>query len=209
MTVRQGSTVSLGFALTLALCVPMTREATAGTINYSFTGSGSGTIGSTTFTNASFAVSIDADTADVGYQDSLGALGVVDLSGTISISGVGVATITESLFVYDSYGFDFGEIGFGSLDVQGNLITIDEQGVGLENYDLISNFGPIVGRNLTLRQFQLVATDLGYLSYTSMSDTTFVAKLSAVPEPSALLLSAIGFVGILGYVTRRRRMTGA
>jgi PEP-CTERM motif len=195
--------VGLGIVLAVGLCGSLPGEAKAALINYSFTGTGSGTLDNLGFVDAPFAVSINADTNDVAFQPSLGAFGILNLGGTIDITGVGVATFTLPLFIFGGNGLD--AVGFGNLDANGNLIAIFQTGLGLATYDLASNFGPVTGTNANLSQFQNVATDLGTLGFTTMSEVTFVSTVTGVPEPSSFVLSGAGILGFLGYRLSRRR----
>jgi hypothetical protein len=175
----------------------------ASPINYSFTGTGTGSIDSTSFTNSSFEVSINGNTANVMVQPSLGgALGILNLPGTIEIAGIGLLTFSDPLFVFG--GIPNDEIGFGEF-FQGNLIVISASGSGLATYDLKSDFGPVTGTNLFLNQFHGVTTNQGELTFTAMSPATFVADLSpvtSIPEPSHLLLLGFGLLWLWGL--RRR-----
>ena len=175
----------------LPLVFSLLHHVGGGTINFSFVGTGSGTLAGGAFTNASFSVSIDADTTSVAIQPSLGnTLGYINLSGTIQVAGFGSASFTAPLFV-----FTFGNtnVGFGNF-TQGNLINLSG---ALGGYGLVTNFGPLVGSNINLNQFQNVATSAGVLTYGSMSNVTFNSTLTGVPEPGTLFLVAIG-AGVIG-----------
>lgn len=188
--------IGLSFAFAIALHGFVPSDVQAVPINYSFTGTGSGTVEVTGFNDAEFTVSINADTNDVAFQPSLGAFGILNLSGTIDITGIGVAEFTLPLFIFGGNGME--TIGFGNFG-NGNLIAIFESGLGLAGYDLMSNFGPVTSLNYNLNQFVNVTTSLGTLSYSTMSDATFVSTINAVPEPSSFMLAGIGVLGLLGY----------
>jgi hypothetical protein len=178
----------------------------ANSIDYSFAGIGSGTLNGISFTNDAFAVSIHANTSNVAFQSNLGQFGIENLSGTITLSGMGTASFTASLFVFGGNGFDV--IGFGNFS-QGNLIADINTGKGFASYNLASNFGPIAISNSNPSQFCGVATSLGALCYKTMSNLTFqsTVAVSAVPESSSMLQVGTGLIG-LAAVLRRRKLLG-
>jgi hypothetical protein len=180
----------------------VTAQATQ--INYSFAGTGSGSIDSTSFSDKLFKVSINAVTDDVMFQPSLGANGILNLTGAIEIDSIGLVIFSDPLFVFG--GNPFNEIGFGN-DMQGNLIAISVSGV--DTYDLKSDFGPVTGTNYNLNQFQNVTTNLGALTYTEMSPATFVATLSSpvtsVHEPATVLLVGSALLGLVRLKRKLRK----
>jgi hypothetical protein len=201
---RRLKTISyFGMPVLMLLLFGSVAAAHADAINYSFTGNGSGTIGADTFTDATFDVSINADTFDVAYQSDLLTLGVENLTGTIDIAGVGTASFTDPLYVFDYS----DEVGFGNFSV-GDLITTSD--ASLVGYGLTSDFGPVSSSNDSLSQFNDVSTSLGSLTYTSMGDVTFVASTAvATPEPGTIGMTLVG-IGLLGLmmVMRRRLARG-
>lgn len=175
----------------------------ADSINYTFAGTGSGTLNGSSFSNDAFTVSINGDTANVAFQNDLGAFAIENLAGTIALSGIGTASFTAPLFVFGGNGAD--EIGFGNLS-QGNLIAAFSTGQGLASYELASNFGPVPIINNNLIQFSGVATSLGLLGYATMSNVTFQSTVSPVPEPSSMLLLVTGLLGVT--LMFRRKVVG-
>jgi len=186
--------------LGLLLVFGLAQSAKADTINFSWTGTGSGSIGQDTFTDVPFRVSIDANTANFGFQGFLDSYGYVDLAGTIDIAGEGTASFLSPLFVFGANGCDC--LGFGT-NANANLIAFFNQGLGIPGYDLRSNFGPITGVNNNLDQFYGVGTSLGTLSYQTMSPVTFVATTATTPEPGTLVLFGTGLAGFIGTLRRR------
>jgi hypothetical protein len=185
------------FTAALSFLTPAVVKANP--IFYQFTGNGSGSIGSSPFSVAPFVVTIDADTANLGFQSDLGAWGIENLSGTIVISGIGTASFNLPLFVFG--GDNVGAIGFGNF-TQGNLIVLNDSSIG--GYLLDSNFGPITDPNSALSQFNSVGTSLGNLTYSSMSEVTFDATTTTAPEPAT-----VAFIGVgLAALAALRRLRG-
>ena len=184
---------SLPILLIIAvICIVAGNPAQATPITFSFTGVGSGNLETTVFTDSLFEVLISADTDDVIFRTDT--YGIEDLSGTIDISGIGIGTFVEPLYVFDCQ--SCVAVGFGNR-TQYDLIDLFVIGVGLDTYDLTSYFGPITDQDPFFGQFVDVELSIGALTFTSMSYATF----TAIPEPGTVLLVAVG-----GLVIRRRKV---
>jgi len=178
----------------VVICIVAVNPAQATPITFSFTGAGSGNLDTTVFTDVAFEVLISADTDDVSYDIYGPDIPIIeDLSGTIDISGVGIGTFVEPLYVFDNQ--TTNAVGFGNR-TEYDLIDLPVISVGLDTYDLTTYFGPITDQDPFFGQFVNVKLSIGALTFTSMSYATF----TAVPEPGTVLLVALG-----GLVIRRRQ----
>ena len=193
------------FAAALGFAAP--HRAQAAPITYTFTGTGSGSLGSTSFTNANFVVSLVADTANIDTTTfGPSTPSVLVTSSMISITGLSPATITEQLRVFNNKSSQIAGFtatsGFDRYDVSSSALS---------NYNLDTNFGPITGDLLGSDLIDL-ATNSGTLNLTASNPTsTFqaVTNAAAAPEPGTLPLVGMGIVSGLGVVRGvRRRKAG-
>jgi len=170
-------------------------------ITYTFTGSGTGSLGATNFTNASFTVTLTSDTSNVAVQPVLGSIpGIIGLPADIDIAGIGTENFTGTAFIFAggvSVGFGEGNSGVPSLP--GNLITVNN--AALTGYGLTTGI-TASGTNTILSQFVNADTSGGLLTFNTMSSVTFDSSVSGVPEPSAFALLG-GVVMILVLFKRR------
>ena len=208
------------------------QQANATPITFQFSGTGSGAIGGTSFTDALVVYTGTADTDDVltlspmmGFTVYAVALDAL----TVNIAGIGTATITDPTKVLDlpqPIIDPDGDIPAlpGLLLLRGDNPSDLDSGTGmaavfgnaLAGYDLKTSIGPItdlggVGfpENCAPGSDPCIGTSRGLLSFTSniVQDNggTFTATLQpvAVPEPVTLLLMGSGLTAAL--VRRSRR----
>src|SRR5581483_3899711 len=124
--------------LTLAVTV-VVSTASASTINYVFTGTVSGVVGSTSFSGASFTLTATADTSSI-YSPFTGAYNVNPSSVLIDIAGIGSMNLLNNSYVFDAQD---GVAGFGvqSIPVCCDIIQIYDP--AFQTYDLSTAIGPI------------------------------------------------------------------
>jgi hypothetical protein len=176
-------------AVNLAVCSP---------IVYSFTGSASGTLGTTAFSNASFTVTSAGDTSLVTLAP--GSIYQVQVSSSmITIAGLPSATFLGPTYWGDPQGS--GDIIFGNspITIGTGLLGITRLMVGLETYNLESSFGPVFSpvdfESSIFMNFQNIATSQGGLTLVASNETfTATAAATPTPEPLSLLLLGVGLV---------------
>ncbi|HUL72214.1 MAG TPA: PEP-CTERM sorting domain-containing protein [Vicinamibacterales bacterium] len=195
---RRTASVWIAIVVGLGLLGAPAR-ALATPITYEFTGTGSGLLGTSSFSSASFVVTLNGDTNDVAVFANVGSIPANEnLTGSITIGALGTASFTETLFMFSDlttlYGFGtFPPGGHGNL-IAAILATVP---------NLVSNFGPVSGPNSALSQFHDEPTTLGNLTFRTMSDVTFreTTGAAAAPEPATVVLLASG----LAAAARARR----
>ena len=185
-------------------------SAAAQNITYTFSGTGSGTVGASSFANAGFSFTVTVATSSVTTAHfGLGTPAVrpVVMSFTIGLPNQApIATGTFSdAYVFNNQGNS--TVGFGTTQ-RNDLIGLVGVG-GASTYDMMTAFGPASGTNLYINQFVNQATSAGDLTVSSVSNVTFEASLAptdVVPEPSTYALLGTGLFAIAG-IARRRRVT--
>ena len=185
--------------------------ARAGMITYTESIIGSGNYNGTDFIDRLITLTATSDTADV--QQVFPGLYVTDRPGasaSFSIEGIGGGTFPGYVFLNriiptPTFGFenDLGNgLFFDVLNITSPLLA---------SYDLSSSIGPISGPQSSgdPTGFKLETSAGDLLIVLSVSgEVTFqaVARATAVPEPSSLVLCGIAVMG-LGYAGARRRIS--
>jgi PEP-CTERM motif len=203
------------FLVVLAALGVLGATSSASPIVYTLTTTATGTLGASTFTNASVTVTLTGDTANIAFGPSpLNAALVNPGSATIDISGLGTSTFTDSIEILSS--FDTPILGGVSAVVIAQLDNPSGDsvsGIALEDgpaffgYNLIGPFGPISGTGgAGSGPANIFPTTAGNLQFTiqppNLGPSTFTAAL--VPEPTTTMLLGAGLLGLIGFRRRKR-----
>ena len=148
-------------------------------IDYVFTGTGTGNLGTSNFADADFTVRVWGNTCNVMEILRPGTFTNRALMASVEVVGVGTAMVTEETGVFsntdplsDTVGWS--EFTGDNLNVDiNNLVNV---GVAAANYQLTTNFGPVF--DPTPFGFQVtVSTDAGIFDVQNIRDGSFTARI--------------------------------
>ncbi len=187
----------LSRAALAAMAIGMASSALAATITYTLTGLGQARIGNVSESGAFTATGI-GDTSNLGFPFGANTPTVTLSSFTIAF-GSNVYTATGAMRFFDNQGN--GISGFN--DVQ-TADVFDFQSAAFNNYDAISNIGPLP---VAFFFTNTIATNAGALNFVNPPVNLFfqavVGNAPAVPEPASWAMMIAGF-GVAGVALRRR-----
>jgi hypothetical protein len=180
------------------------RQANADAITYTESGTATGSIGLTTFTDALVTITFVGDTSNVsgGFGSFTNPVG----TATVAIAGIGNGpfAFTDSLYVFVNQAASV--VGIADSTVNDILDTIN--GSAFNTYDLTTSIGPVTGlSDSNAGTGSTYGTSKGLLAFNNMSlNSTFAATTAAaaVPEPSSLVLLGAAIAGLL--MLRRGRL---
>jgi hypothetical protein len=186
-------------------------------LQFTFSGLGSGSLGSSAFSDKSFQITFSSDTSDLTTPSGF-PKDVSTPEGTpavFTVDGVASGSLTgdQAVFVNDSEE-DVGIWVFAPPD----FLTIGDP--AFSNYKLSTAIGPInMGTNSALSEQLPTSINNEVLSITSVSALSFTAKVGAsgvgggtgggtggttVPEPSTLAMFGASFAFLIAAKLRRK-----
>ena len=164
-------------------------------IEYTMTGVASGRLGLTRYTNADYTITSLADTIHITTSGSV--LSVLDTSATISIAGVGTATVTVPFYTYDNQGDSLAGFYY-SLAIAGPGLM----NAAFATYGLASPIGPVGGSSTT--RGVGFNTSAGLFDPSTLTLSTFQAS-TAVPDAApTLCLLGLGLLALTGFRAKAR-----
>lgn len=193
--------------LMLTLLVLHAPSAFADPVTFTHQGVGSGSIGGTSFTNASFTITAVGNTLNV---QSFGVGVFIDHdSAMISITGVGTFLFTTGTRTFVNNTAEI--VGFSRAGIDGGDLFDGPINPQFATWDMLSSIGPIAGTANFLQwvnpQLPAVFTNGGQLIFNDgPSPAIFTATVAPgeIPEPATLTLLGLGFGGA-SIVRRFRR----
>jgi PEP-CTERM motif-containing protein len=190
------------------------QAASADTLTFTFQGLGTGSIGTTSFTNSAFTITLTTDTTAISEftlacsPTPCTIFDVPATTATISADGMTTA-ITSPIGVFDNQTLDVLGLsritGGGPSGISLDLMDLSNPAFG--TYDLSVPLATVGPFNLsTMGEFSCssgcVLSTVGDMSMTSASDVYVTAV--AVPEPASVLLLGSGLLLIAGIRRKAR-----
>jgi hypothetical protein len=192
--------------LSLALFIGFTATAAFGDpIALTFSGFATGTLGTTSFSDASFTVTSGGNTSSVfvtsGPDDNLPAVGA-----TIDVTGFSPATFTDATSWVDPEGS--GDIIFDDATLGIGILGLTHLFAGLENYQFQNSLSVVGGFPFIpniFENFQNIPTSQGLLTITMTSNNVFTAVVTPEPASPWLAMAGLAAVVFFGRMIRSSR----
>lgn len=190
----------------LLLTAIVAAGVSAGPITFTFSGTGSGTIGGNPFASSAFTITALADTVNIVPLSGGGGFSLDNSSASITIAGQGTfsfTTATREFVNNNSSG-----VGFSRGTQFGADLVYAASNPAFATYALDTSIGPFVGVGQLLQWSNpTVTTSGGTLVFDNGNPTvTFQATLgAAVPEPGSYVLILSGILGLVVMKRSARR----
>ena len=204
--------------LSLALVLLLgAQAASADTITYTFQGNATGSVGSTSFTNSAFTITLTANTSSISEFTAWSStiFDVPATTATLSVDGLNTS-ITSAIGVFDNQtsevfglsritGPGIGGLGVDLLDMTNPMFATYNLGTPL------STVGPFNMNNMGSFSCSsgCVISVLGNVTMTSASDVSTGDPPVNTPEPASILLLGAGLLAVAGIRRRTRNNLSA
>lgn len=189
----------LGAALVLA--APLSA-ADAATVIYTISGTGTGSLNGTSFTDQAYSIMLTGDTANVAScGTSCQDLGPLN-QAVVTINGFAPVTLTLDTRIGIARGIN---AFFFGLDGAGDYLDFFVTDAQETAFNFLAGYGPVTGTGVfALDQFLNVASSGGALTLSQSSNVQFSTADGAVPEPSTWAMMLFG-LGAIGAAVRRKK----
>lgn len=183
--------------------LPLSAPASATVVNYQISGTGTGTLNGSSFTNAAYSILLTGDTASIASCGTFCQAEALS-SAVVTINGFGPVTLSPTTrlgIARDGNAFFFGTLGPDLLDFH---VTDAQESA----FNFLAGYGPVTSIDVfALDQFLNIGTSGGSLTLSQSSNISFSSFIGGgVPEPSSWAMMLLGF-GAIGVSLRRRRKT--
>jgi hypothetical protein len=181
-------------------------QAHSSPMQYTFSGTGTGTFGTAPFTSAHFLITANADTRDIS-QVGEGVSQILVQSASVQVTGFANGQFGVGLRLFQGPFYSVPPGSAGDATVGLSLATgpdlMDLFSRYFVSYVLSKPLGPILTTPdyQSRLSFNNIDTTIGAMTLTSSANVTFTAAM--VPEPSVLVLLSAG--GILVRLAAHRR----
>jgi hypothetical protein len=190
-------------ALAMAFALMGSGRANATPIVYSETLTTDGSLGGTAFTDELVTLTFTADTDNVTFFQGSGFTQYTNIPSvsTVTVAGVGTATFSDpiSLSVFSFSTFSEFSVTDTSLGV--DILDTFAVTAGFAGYEMNTSLAPVSG-GAAYPVGTAFGTSAGNFEFTKTGGG--ISTVSAVPEPSSLLLMALGLSGLAAYRARQR-----
>jgi hypothetical protein len=192
MRVLRASFVMAAALMLAGLCL-------AETATYTETITASGMVGNTSFTNELLTLTATGDTSNIFESRTSPVTYQIPVTMTFSVQNGPSGTFLGSpdVFVNNGFGSAGFSVGADIVDVNNSVFA---------TYSLDDSLGEVSGADVdTGYTFSTTDGNFALSNANSARTATFSANVASTPEPSSLVLSASGALGMVAVLKRRFR----